>query len=48
MHILPTNITEKQKTFLFKRRTKTKIPVSVQIREALDDYIKKHDKKGGK
>lgn len=45
MHILPTNITEKQKAFLFNRREKTKIPVSVQIREALDDYIIKY--KGG-
>lgn len=41
MHLIPIYITETQKEFLFKRKEKTKLPVSIQIREAIDGYIEK-------
>lgn len=42
MHVLPINITQEQKTYLFERKEQMKIDVAVQIREAIDDYIDKH------
>jgi len=35
------NITEQQKNFFEQRRKQTGIPVAVQIRAALDTYMKK-------
>ena len=46
MHGFLIHLTEQQKTFLKKRMEKTKIPMAVQIREAIDEYIKKYE--GGK
>lgn len=42
MHLIPLNIREEQKTFLFERKKKTNKHVSEQIREAIDDYMEKH------
>ena len=42
MHQKLLNITEQQKTFLFDRKKELGIDVSVQIREAIDDYAEKH------
>lgn len=39
MHLIPVNITEEQKQFLFERKEKLGIDVSVQIRKAIDEYI---------
>lgn len=39
MHLIPIYITEQQRVILFKRKEKTNIPVGVQVREAIDDYI---------
>lgn len=43
MQALPVNITEEQREKLFERKKNTNIPVAAQIREAIDDYIKKHE-----
>lgn len=39
MHLIPIYITEHQKDVLFKRKEKLKLPVGVQVREAIDRYI---------
>jgi len=41
MHLLPINITTEQREFLFGRKAKKNIDVAVQIRIAINDYIKK-------
>jgi len=37
------NLSEHQKEKLFNRKKETNIPVSVQIRQAIDQYIKKNE-----
>ena len=41
MHLISVFIREKQDSFLKKRKKDTGIKVATQIREAIDDYIKK-------
>jgi len=35
-------VEKEQKDFFYKRRIKTGIPAAVQMREAFNDYINKH------
>ena len=42
MIVLPVYVTEKQKAFLFERKLRTGVNASVQVREAIDDFMEKH------
>jgi len=45
MHQLLINITEEQKKMLFEIKKQTDIHVSVQIRKAIDIYLKQKEKR---
>lgn len=43
MNVMPVNITDRQKEILAKRKADTHVPISAQIREAIDLYIENLD-----